>query len=74
MVLVRVRVRDTICQYCRLFKRCFMPIFVHYSLTTLKNMHSPGGATINIVAYSVNARFKFHYTEGAAEQNASIYI
>jgi len=32
-------------------------------------MHSPGGATINNAAYSVNLRFKFHSLEGATIYN-----
>jgi len=32
---------------------------------TLKNMHSPGGATVNNAAYSVNLAFKFHSLEDA---------
>jgi len=33
-------------------------------------LHSIGGTTINIVAYSVNVRFKFHSIEGATIHDA----
>jgi len=33
---------------------------------TLKNTHSPGGATVNNAAYSVNFRFKFYWLDGAS--------
>jgi len=34
-------------------------------LLTLKNVHSPGGATVNDAAYSVNLAFKFYSLDGA---------
>jgi len=40
----------------------------------LLQLHSLGGTTINIVAYSVNVRVKFYSIEGATIYNAAYSV